>query len=205
MRTEAFKELVALLADNPDLLHNLIMRGAQDPKLAEKLDSNSARLARLLPAEAKMIALLGDVDKADVDIPEGWLERADIYENNCGPTCGPTCGTGTCACTTSTEAMYLSNLTEIHALRPCVDSCEASRMGGIDMPWRGFAGCDANQTCSCTSGTCGGVTCGGGTCGGATCSGDSCGNTCGDSCGYTTNLNLAPNSYFGLPQTYLWL
>lgn len=50
--------------------------------------------------------------------------------------------------------------------------------------------CGGSYTCSCTSGTCGGVTCGGSTCD-VTCSGDSCGNTCGNSCGYTTNLQFA--------------
>lgn len=49
------------------------------------------------------------------------------------------------------------------------------------------ASCDANTTCSCTSGTCGGPTCGGSTCD-VTCSGDSCGSTCGNSCGYTSNF-----------------
>jgi hypothetical protein len=48
------------------------------------------------------------------------------------------------------------------------------------------AACGGGETCSCTSGTCGG-TCGGSTCD-VTCSGDSCGRTCDDSCGYTTNL-----------------
>ncbi|GAA3537186.1 hypothetical protein GCM10022235_00800 [Kribbella ginsengisoli] len=57
------------------------------------------------------------------------------------------------------------------------------------------AGCDASQTCSCTTGTCEG-TCGGSTCG-VTCSGESCGRTCDDSCGHTTNWAAAYMWRFG--------
>jgi hypothetical protein len=49
-----------------------------------------------------------------------------------------------------------------------------------------LSACSGGETCSCTSGTCGG-TCGGATCD-VTCSGGSCGRTCDNSCGYTTNL-----------------
>lgn len=51
----------------------------------------------------------------------------------------------------------------------------------------GAGSCGPDTTCSCTSSTCGGVTCGGSTCD-VTCTDSSCGNTCGDSCGMTTNL-----------------
>ncbi|NHZ60969.1 hypothetical protein [Massilia genomosp. 1] len=47
--------------------------------------------------------------------------------------------------------------------------------------------CGPQYTCSCTSYTCAGVTCGGSTCD-VTCTEFSCGNTCGDSCGFTTNI-----------------
>jgi hypothetical protein len=47
--------------------------------------------------------------------------------------------------------------------------------------------CGPRYTCSCTSYTCAGVTCGGSTCD-VTCTEFSCGNTCGDSCGFTTNI-----------------
>ena len=83
----------------------------------------------------------------------------------------------------------IKHAAEDAAVALCVDSCEATRGIGPGAAFDRFrfAGCDANSTCSCTSGTCGGATCGGSTCS-ATCTGDSCGNTCGDSCGYTTNL-----------------
>jgi len=83
-------------------------------------------------------------------------------------------------------------------LGPCADSCEASRLadGPVDTTRTGFdtaamlyAACGGDVTCCCTSGTCGGPTCGGSTCD-VTCAGDSCGATCGDSCGSTSNADI---------------
>lgn len=81
---------------------------------------------------------------------------------------------------------YLDEATRrtMRAIDPQTFLADAAALLGRE---RALQACGPEYTCSCTSYTCAGVTCGGSTCD-VTCTEFSCGNTCGDSCGFTTNI-----------------
>jgi len=207
MRNDEFRKLVSLLEGDAGLLHNFIMEGASDPRLSGLLSGQYKAFASSASKDAKLanVLLSADLEKAKraaavaacVDSCEasragafagpwhGW-HGADC-DSSC-PMTGCSCSNGSTCTTTCTATCAASNEFEIAERYQ-----NAARLAGQRAPGNLAAGfmagvsCDANTTCSCTSGTCGGPTCGGSTCD-ATCTGDSCGSTCGDSCGWTSNL-----------------
>lgn len=167
MKNNDFKQLVAALESNPDLLHKLAFSPQEASDALAFLTSEDQKALQGVEAQNLLANALGLFD----------------HHMECGSSCGSTesCGGGpSCAVTAQNN--------------PTADNPVFNR--AADAFYRGVnprifgnsAGCGPDTTCSCTSGTCGGATCGGSTCD-VTCSGDSCGNTCGDSCGTTTNVS----------------
>lgn len=202
MRNEDFKKLVSLLEGDPGLLHNLIMEGASSPKLEELLSERGKAYAANVSKDMKLAnALLRDevarasrldaiaacVDSCEASRLGAVDERWAWYTGGCDVSTD--CPMTDCSCTNAGT---------------CTTTCNVTQQSDY---WRrpalAAAGCDANQTCSCTSGTCGGATCGGSTCS-ATCTGDSCGSTCGDSCGWTSNISRRFGQDWRSPQVNRW-
>lgn len=214
MGNDQFKQLLALLEVDPDLLHDFIVGKASKPELQALLSDQGRVFAANTPFQAKLLnglfrdevdrAALRDAVAACVDS----CETSRLGAVDAGPLRGgfgrPGYTSAECA---STEDCSCTNRTEYCGQTiTCPNSCGyTTAVQGHDLlvQGRAAAGCDANSTCSCTSGTCGGATCGGSTCS-ATCTGDSCGNTCGDSCGYTTNLTRPFEAVRWLRQADYW-